>query len=271
MSEQAIYCLHCDTENIVPLKSKLKARCVHCGHRLRNPLSSAYRRSLPIGKTLSAISTFLSVSVVAVIGGFWILDTVSRNVPDREFDASRDAKIYQGGGTREGEIEGRARSRNVPDREFDASRDVKIYRGGETREGEIEGRASVIDGDTIEIGGVRIRLWGVDAPEGKQRCYRRGKPWRCGTSSANSLAASVGTRTVTCTEKTHDRYGRIVATCKVGGEDIGAGLVSNGWALDYKRYSKGAYSFEQRQAEAERRGIWQGEFELPWNWRRKNR
>jgi endonuclease YncB( thermonuclease family)/DNA-directed RNA polymerase subunit RPC12/RpoP len=238
MSEQAIYCLHCDTENIVPLKSKLKARCVHCGHRLRNPLSSAYRRSLPIGKTLSAISTFLSVSVVAVIGGFWILDTVSRNVPDREFDASRD---------------------------------VKIYRGGETREGEIEGRASVIDGDTIEIGGVRIRLWGVDAPEGKQRCYRRGKPWRCGTSSANGLAASVGTRTVTCTEKTRDRYGRIVATCKVGGEDIGAGLVSNGWALDYKRYSKGAYSFEQRQAEAERRGIWQGEFELPWKWRRNNR
>lgn len=238
MSEQAIYCLHCDTKNIVPLKSKLKARCVHCGHRLRNPLSSAYRRSLPIGKTLSAISTFLSVSVVAVIGGFWILDTVSRNVPDREFDASRDAKIYRGGGTREGEI---------------------------------EGRASVIDGDTIEIGGVRIRLWGVDAPEGKQRCYRRGKPWRCGTSSANGLAASVGTRTVTCTEKTRDRYGRIVATCKVGGEDIGAGLVSNGWALDYKRYSKGAYSFEQRQAEAERRGIWQGEFELPWKWRRNNR
>ena len=238
MSEQEIYCLHCDTKNIVPLKSKLKARCVHCGHRLRNPLSSAYRRSLPIGKTLSAISTFLSVSVVAVIGGFWILDTVSRNVPDREFDASRD---------------------------------VKIYRGGGTREGEIEGRASVIDGDTIEIGGVRIRLWGVDAPEGKQRCYRRGKPWRCGTSSANGLAASVGTRTVTCTEKTRDRYGRIVATCKVGGEDIGAGLVSNGWALDYKRYSKGAYSFEQRQAEAEKRGIWQGEFELPWKWRRNNR
>lgn len=132
----------------------------------------------------------------------------------------------------------------------------------------IVGRASVIDGDTIEIHGQRIRLWGIDAPEGKQRCVLEGKIWRCGTDSANALADHLQAQTVSCTEKDRDRYKRIVAVCEVAGEDVGAWLVRSGWALDYVKYSHEAYASEQVEAKRDKRGLWQGEFEPPWVWRR---
>jgi endonuclease YncB( thermonuclease family) len=86
----------------------------------------------------------------------------------------------------------------------------------------IMGRASVIDGDTIEIHGQRIRFWGVDAPEGQQRCTRDGQSWRCGTDAANALDRHISARTVTCTERESCRYGRMVTGCDVAGDDIGA-------------------------------------------------
>lgn len=97
----------------------------------------------------------------------------------------------------------------------------------------IMGRASVIDGDTIEIHGQRIRFWGIDAPEGRQRCTRDGNPWRCGTEAANALDRHLSARTVTCIERDRDRYRRIVAVCEVAGDNIGAWLVRQGWVLDY--------------------------------------
>jgi hypothetical protein len=84
----------------------------------------------------------------------------------------------------------------------------------------VTGVASVIDGDTIEIHGQRIRLHGIDAPESSQLCELNGKPWRCGQSSANALADHIGRRTVTCEPRTHDRYGRLVAACSVAGTSI---------------------------------------------------
>jgi endonuclease YncB( thermonuclease family) len=51
-----------------------------------------------------------------------------------------------------------------------------------------------------------------------------------------------------------------VAVCRVGGRDIGAELVREGWALDYRRYSGGAYAADQAAARAERAGLWAGEF-----------
>jgi len=135
----------------------------------------------------------------------------------------------------------------------------------------IKGRASVIDGDTIEIHGQRIRIWGIDAPEDGQLSIKDGRPWRCGQDCANALAAFLGTRTVTCVERGRDEFSRIVATCEVGGLDVGSWLVRNGWALDYKRYSKGRYADEQTDARRALRGLWQGEFEMPWKWRARSR
>ena len=135
----------------------------------------------------------------------------------------------------------------------------------------LAGRASVIDGDTIEIRSQRIRLWGIDAPESRQLCMADDKPWRCGQRSALALADWLGQRTVGCEERDRDRYQRIVAKCTVGGEDIATWLVSHGWALDWPRYSRGAHASSQAEATSARRGVWQGDFEKPWEWRRRQR
>lgn len=74
----------------------------------------------------------------------------------------------------------------------------------------------MIDGDTIEIHGQRIRIWGIDAPEGRQRCTRGGVTYRCGQEAANQLAVFIGTQPITCEPKGRpNRYRRIVARCEV--------------------------------------------------------
>lgn len=133
----------------------------------------------------------------------------------------------------------------------------------------ISGRASVIDGDTIEIHGQRIRLWGIDAIESGQLCQLNGRPWRCAQDIAFGLDARLANQVVSCHPRGRDRYGRIVASCDVQGSDLGSWLVGQGLALDYTYYSRGAYRAEQAKAQAEKRGIWRGTFELPWDWRHK--
>lgn len=137
--------------------------------------------------------------------------------------------------------------------------------------GILKGRASVIDGDTIKIHGQRIRIWGIDAPEDGQLCVKDGKPWRCGRDSAEALAAFLGARTVTCIVSGLDDFSRMLATCEVGGQDAGSWLVRNGWALDYKHFSKGRYAVEEVAAKKAGYGLWQGEFEPPWIWRERAR
>ncbi len=136
--------------------------------------------------------------------------------------------------------------------------------------GDIAGVASITDGDTLEIHGERIRLYGIDAPESRQLCTLDGKPWMCGKDAANALADWIGRRPATCEELDRDRYDRIVARCTVAGEDLGEWLVSRGWAVAYYQYS---YEYERAEhhAKTRRLGIWASEFELPWEWRRKER
>ena len=96
---------------------------------------------------------------------------------------------------------------------------------------DLAGRASVVDGDTIEIHSQRIRLFGIDAPESKQSCEDAdGHNYRCGQQAALALSDYIGQRTVACKPRADDRYGRIVAVCRIGGEDISAWLVWQGWA-----------------------------------------
>lgn len=137
---------------------------------------------------------------------------------------------------------------------------------------DIIGKASVIDGDTIEIHGERIRLWGIDAMESDQLCRDEDSTYyQCGRLAANALATLfIGIpRPVTCSPTGHDQYGRTVAVCFLGapGPDIGKWLVANGLALDWPQYSKGQYAEEQRGAEKAERGIWRGSFVEPWKYR----
>ena len=130
------------------------------------------------------------------------------------------------------------------------------------------GQASVIDGDTLEIHGTRIRLWGIDAPESSQLC--RGDDsmqYRCGAQAANDLDAFIARRPVSCVPVTQDQYGRTVATCSVAGVDLGEWLARSGLALDWPRYSRGKYAAAQRDAEHAGRGIWAGSHVEPWLYR----
>jgi endonuclease YncB( thermonuclease family) len=136
---------------------------------------------------------------------------------------------------------------------------------------EIVGRASVIDGDTIEIHGQRIRLHGVDAPEKGQPCFRGdGSVWRCGQQSALVLSDFLGASPVSCKQVDMDRYGRIVADCYVRGVDVQEWLVGAGWAMAYRRYSS-AYVGAEQSAKNARQGIWSGTLQPPWEWRRQSR
>ncbi|OLP56672.1 nuclease [Rhizobium rhizosphaerae] len=136
---------------------------------------------------------------------------------------------------------------------------------------DIGGRASVIDGDTIEIHGQRIRFSGIDAPETRQTCKTtNGADYRCGKASAEALeqflAASRPTR---CVASGKDRYKRLLAECfRADGKSVSAWMVRNGQALDWPRYSKGAFTAEQAAAKADKLGVWQGPFIPPWDWRR---
>jgi endonuclease YncB( thermonuclease family) len=130
------------------------------------------------------------------------------------------------------------------------------------------GQASVIDGDTIEIHGTRIRIFGIDAPESDQLCRNEeSELYRCGQKASNSLFEFIARRPLECVEVDRDRYNRAVAVCSVGGTDIADWLVRNGLALDWPRYSKGGYAEAQVEAKREGRGMWSGSFKEPWNYR----
>ena len=129
------------------------------------------------------------------------------------------------------------------------------------------GRATVIDGDTLDVAGVRVRLWGIDAPESRQTCLWAEVTYPCGQLATQHLRALVGGQEVTCAPRTRDRYGRTVALCRVEALDLGAAMVRDGWALAFVRYAADYLGLEG-EARAARRGLWQGTFVAPWEWRR---
>ena len=104
--------------------------------------------------------------------------------------------------------------------------------GGET----IAGAARAADGDTLTLGGYRIRLIGIDAPEMAQACRRDGAAWTCGTAARARLAELLKRGVVECRASGTDRYGRTLARCLSGEDDVGAVLVREGLAVAYGGY-----------------------------------
>ena len=113
-------------------------------------------------------------------------------------------------------------------------------------------------------------LHGIDAPESGQYCSSGDKKFRCGQLAAMALDQLLGDLTITCEPKDRDHYGRIVAVCRAAGVDINAWMVSAGWAMAFRRRALD-YVKEEEAASASRRGLWQTEFQPPWEWRRQQR
>jgi endonuclease YncB( thermonuclease family) len=137
--------------------------------------------------------------------------------------------------------------------------------------GDLSGVARIIDGDTIALGELKIRLQGIDAPESDQVCLdSHGARWTCGIEARDRLSEHIGGRGIDCTPNGQDRYQRILAVCHLGAEDLNAWMVTQGWALAFVRYST-AYIHNEETARAAVRGMWSGAFIAPWDWRQRDR
>lgn len=137
----------------------------------------------------------------------------------------------------------------------------------------IEGKPRVIDGDTIDIGGERIRLQGIDTPESRQRCRdERGAEYDCGHDATDALRRLIGHAPVRRElEPSRDRYGRALGGCfTASATNINRWLVKEGLALAYRKYSS-RYVSEEGMARARGVGLHRGEFVRPWDWRRGRR
>lgn len=133
----------------------------------------------------------------------------------------------------------------------------------------ISGRAEVADGDTLLIGQTRIRLNAIDAPETDQTCLDpKGAPYACGITARDNLRAKIGNALINCVGEDQDKYGRIIATCRMGHEDLNRWLVAEGLALAYVQYSD-RYVTDEARARNAQKGLWSGAFVAPWDWRHR--
>ena len=125
----------------------------------------------------------------------------------------------------------------------------------------------VLDGDTLEIAGTTVRLFGIDAPERNQTCTVRDLPWPCGALARDALADLAAGRVVECTPVARDALGRIMARCQAAGRDLAATMVKGGWALAARPESLDYVALEEAAAKS-RAGLWRGDFVQPWVFRR---
>lgn len=133
------------------------------------------------------------------------------------------------------------------------------------------GQFSAIDGDSLRKGEHEYRLHGIDAPELHQQCQGAdGRDYACGRAARDRLRSLISGQPLACDIAETDRYGRRVAQCRAGPKDINREMVLSGWAMAYRRHGTD-YAEEEADARKARRGIWQGDFEIPERWRSQHR
>jgi endonuclease YncB( thermonuclease family) len=116
----------------------------------------------------------------------------------------------------------------------------------------------VVDGDTIRVDGQRVRIWDYDAPERPRTCMINGREREIGLEATEGLKSILAGGELRCETKDRDRYGRTVADCWVGQQNIGEAMVRSGWAWALPRYSKGRFLPAQEEAETASRDVWAG-------------
>ena len=137
----------------------------------------------------------------------------------------------------------------------------------------LAGVATVLDADTFIVAEARVRLIGIDAPEGRQLCRLQDRDWPCGQAATTAVDELVGTDPVACEVYGYDRWDRALAVCYQNGVDLNAEIVRSGWALAWYPETGAVvgptYDDAQDEAELKSAGIWQGAFQDPWAWRRQ--
>ena len=134
----------------------------------------------------------------------------------------------------------------------------------------VVGAATVIDGDTIEIRGRRIELYGIDAPEIGQTCKIVFFPWKCGAEAIKMLRALVADREVSCDIQGAGSHAQLAGVCSTQGGELTETMVRIGMALAYRDQSLD-YVADEAAAEREDVGVWQTRFDAPWERRAAQR
>ena len=134
----------------------------------------------------------------------------------------------------------------------------------------IQGKVNIIDGDTIHIGNNKIRLHGIDAPEINQICTINGADWECGKESKFYLENLIDLNNVICKVNDIDKYKRYVAICFINNININKKMVQSGWAIAYRYYSED-YVADEEIAKKNKLGIWKGQFEEPYLFRKNKK
>lgn len=125
----------------------------------------------------------------------------------------------------------------------------------------------VIDGDTLEVDGEKIRLYGIDAPEAGQKCATPGGgTWPCGRDAISLVERLISGADVYCDNRGSDDFERTLAVCTVGGVELNRALVEAGLAWSFRRYAND-YDDAEDVAHAGGVGIWRADTEPAWQYR----
>jgi endonuclease YncB( thermonuclease family) len=130
-----------------------------------------------------------------------------------------------------------------------------------------EKKIQVIDGDTIHIGKLKYRLFGIDAPEIKQICEKDNTKIQCGVIAKSVLKNKIADKIPECIVKDKDRYQRLVAECFIGKESLSRFMVREGYAVAYSQYSKD-FIDDEKYAKENKLGIWSMNFQVPSEYRK---
>jgi endonuclease YncB( thermonuclease family) len=133
-----------------------------------------------------------------------------------------------------------------------------------------EKEIQVIDGDTIHIGKLKYRFFGIDAPEIKQICEKDNTKIQCGVIAKSVLKNKIADKIPECIVKDKDRYQRLVAECFIGKESLSRFMVREGYAVAYSQYSKN-FIEDEKYAKENKLGIWSMNFQIPSEYRKSLR